>query len=258
MAESDARSILDARLASGEIGESEYDRLRARLDGTPPPPIETLPPPTKRFILVRLWNGELSLPVTYWVWGSGGGITVGLAAAGAMTFASTLPEILLIDGLILAWMIFIIGSIFASARAYGRRYPTRHWGTAAQIFAVLGFLSGLANLARALPGNESTYDLDQAIVDANKGLPRKIADNVRLDRVSRDGRAFIYSYTITGPTHVPSQSEKASVRDETVKAVCKDADTRRLLLSVAKTTYSYSNEAGKSLVSFDISSSDCN
>ncbi len=112
-------------------------------------------------------------------------------------------------------------------------------------------------MARNVPGNESNYELDKAVAEANKGIPRKVAENVRLDRVSRDGRAFIYSYTITGPSHVPSPAEQTTVRDETVKALCNDADARRLFLSITKTTYIYSNGDGKPLISFDVSSSDC-
>jgi hypothetical protein len=154
-------------------------------------------------------------------------------------------------------MIFITVCIFARARAYSRQYPTRHWGTVAKIFAGLSLLGGLANLAKSLPGNESTQDLDMLVTAANKSVPRQIAENVRLDRVSREARTFIYAYTITGPSRVPSPSERASVRDETVKAVCGDSDARRLLLSLDRTTFRYSNEAGEPLITFGISSRDC-
>jgi hypothetical protein len=160
------------------LTQSEEGTKRSSTDPTPfgAATSEMLPPPTKTFILRRLWNGELSLPVTYWAWGVGGSFLVGLAL-GKTNFASTFAEILIIDGLILAWMIFITVCIFARARAYSRQYPTRHWGTVAKIFAGLSLLGGLANLAKSLPGNESTQDLDMLVTAANKSV------RVRLQRM---------------------------------------------------------------------------
>ena len=90
--------------------------------------------------------------------------------------------------LMLAWSILIAVAIFRSAAAYKQRYPQRRaWGYIAQGMAILGLLGSFGNLGQALPGNELEAVLDAAVAQTNKGAPRMVGQNVRLDRVSREG-----------------------------------------------------------------------
>jgi hypothetical protein len=277
MSQPDARQILASRLASGEISEQQYDRIRSRIEAdradTPPlsePPEflarETGPGPAaalkassarKPFYLIRLWRGEISLPITYWIWGAIGGSIVGFAFGGLMGAATTIAEAAIFALILAAWAIFIGVSIFRSGGAYTRQFPAKWWGRIAQGMACLGLLASLGNIAHSLPGNEADSDLDQWVNEANRSGPHMVGDKVRFNKVTREGRIFIYNFTIMGPTHIPTSEDIDKSRKEGIDIGCKDNDTRRLLLSSDKLTFRYYNDSGSELMKYDILPSDC-
>ncbi|MFZ1428282.1 MAG: SHOCT domain-containing protein [Geminicoccaceae bacterium] len=277
MSQNDPREILNTRLASGEISEEEYDRIRARLDAAgceeiSSPSLLTAAKPNavsatpvtagnhssaKRFILARLWKGDISLPVTYWCWGALGSLVVGLIIGVFLSIATTMGGVAIGVLILLAWGIFITVAIFRSGGTYQRQNPGSWWGRIAQVMACLGLLSNIGSVTKLLPGNESEAELDQVIAEANQAGAHMIATNIRFDKLHRTDRTFIYEYTVTGDTHIPLPEDINDARNAAVKQMCDDSDSKRLLLIIDKALFNYVNAAGQHLMSYDVSHSDC-
>ncbi|HWL19427.1 MAG TPA: hypothetical protein VNS33_07170 [Bradyrhizobium sp.] len=113
--------------------------------GALPPP---LPPPGWQNYFARHWRGELSLPVSYWVNGTLGGLIAGffVIAVGAVTHrqGEAQPLVWLIS-LCAIWLFIVVSAIWQgvgiwrSATHY-RQGGRRFWGGVAKALMVLGAL----------------------------------------------------------------------------------------------------------------------
>jgi hypothetical protein len=80
--------------------------------------------------------------------------------------------------------------------------------------ACFGLLLSLGDIGESWPGNEPVDELDEALAETNSSAPRMVADHVRFDRPSRDGRSFIVSSTGLKPPHSCGRIKKKKVRAE--------------------------------------------
>ena len=91
-------------------------------------------------LLRRVWAGEVSLPVTFWLWG----VVGRMVAAVALLFALRQPALMLLAVLLnLAYYILIVIAIWRSA---GRYTGPRIWSDLARLGLVLGVLQGIGRL----------------------------------------------------------------------------------------------------------------
>jgi hypothetical protein len=124
--------------------------------GAMPPPLPQAPPVSRNYFL-RHWRGELSLPVTYWLNGTLGGLATGIAIGLLAYFTYRQGEaqpLVWLLSMIATWLIaalFLLWQgvgIWRSAIRY-RRGGKYFWGGAAQAAIVLGalqFVFGLASV----------------------------------------------------------------------------------------------------------------
>ena len=206
--------------------------------------------------VIRLWRGEIALPVTYWLVAVGGSFAVGIASYLLLLSDSLFTLALVIAGSIV-WSVYIAVAVFRSGAAYARRYPKRRWGRIAQGLACVGLLANTVRVVHLVPGYESTAELDQAAAIVNRGAGKMITERLRFDTVHRQDRMFVLSFTILGPTHVFSPQEIAAGRTRYLRQACANSDLRRVLRSVDKLRYEFTDSAWHNLMTFDIAYHDC-
>lgn len=93
---------------------------------------------------LRCWRGELSLPVTYWLYGVGGNVGFALLLWRSLTKANDVESearrLRLVYGMSAVWFVFVFGAIWNSSGRYG---GPRIW----KWLARLGVLSGIGRMA---------------------------------------------------------------------------------------------------------------
>jgi hypothetical protein len=118
----------------------------------PPPLPPPLPKPQSQNYFARHWRGELSLPVSYWLNGTLGGIVVGAAIAGFGTVialhnnAQPLMWLIAIGAIWLCVLIFTTWQavgVWRSATRY-KRSGRSFWGGAAKTMVVIGAVQSAA------------------------------------------------------------------------------------------------------------------
>jgi hypothetical protein len=136
------------------LNESDLSRI-AQTEfgaGVSLPPISALPPPLPpqgwQNYFARHWRGELSLPVSYWVNGTLGGLIAGFffIAVGAVTHrqGEVQPLVWLIS-LCAIWLFIVVSAIWQAvgiwrSATHYRQSGRRFWGGAAKALIVLGAL----------------------------------------------------------------------------------------------------------------------
>jgi membrane protein implicated in regulation of membrane protease activity len=145
-----------------------------------------------RNYLVRLWRGEISLPLTYWVWGSLGCVALRLLSPGIvyLVFANaSMMSQFDMQALLWGWTIisfvytaFILIAIWRSATRHKEKYPDKSWGLIAKISVTFGWIALVGAFLHSLTGNNGRVFTDQSAdaqlqIDAmragmNKDLPR--------------------------------------------------------------------------------------
>ena len=95
----------------------------------------------KEIFFVRFWNGDLSLPMSYWGVGVGIGIIFGFLV-GAFTIAVGMSEDAM-WGFFIPFQIYTVVGIWRSADKYR---GTKFWAILAKIAVVFGIVSNLFSM----------------------------------------------------------------------------------------------------------------
>ena len=95
----------------------------------------------KEIFFVRFWNGDLSLPMSYWGVGVGIGIIFGFLV-GAFTIAVGMSEDAM-GGFFIPFQIYTVVGIWRSADKYR---GTKFWAILAKIAVVFGIVSNLFSM----------------------------------------------------------------------------------------------------------------
>ena len=93
---------------------------------------------------VKFWNGDLSLPMSYWLVGIVFGLVVGFSI-GMISYAMGMPEAA-INFLILPWAIYSTVGIWRSSDKY--KGP-KFWAVLTKILIVIGIISYFSGLITA-------------------------------------------------------------------------------------------------------------
>ena len=160
------------------------------------------PPKHKTAIgVVRLFRGDIPLPITFWVYG----ILIGNVLPRAIRIMIELNSLAvftnigarIIQGvsfLFLAYSIFMLVAIWRSANKY--QGPAL-WAALARIAVSLSILMIIANIWLGIENSRNPdISLSSGISVINKGLPCMIDDDTRLDHISIQGRDIHYKYTL--------------------------------------------------------------
>ncbi len=192
----------------------------------------------------RLWRGEVSLPITYWIFGSIGSVVLTIASFSIAYLiaynASSLGgfDIQFFNSLWLLFVyfyeIFIFVAIWRSASNYSRRYPRRRqWSILAKAAVCLGVVglikSGYEFSTRSHLAEISNFThpttpkelltKEAMLAGLNAGLPKKIDDIMTLNKIGLDGNTFVYEYSITSQISDMSVFER-SIKQVLIKGVC--------------------------------------
>ena len=90
---------------------------------------------------LKFWNGDLSLPMSYWVVGTGFGVAFAFLV-GIFTISAGMSEDAM-WGFFIPWQIYIAVGIWRSADKYkGKKF----WSILAKISVVLGIVSNLFSI----------------------------------------------------------------------------------------------------------------
>lgn len=138
------------RLASGEITSDEYDDILKKINPSQAES-ENSNKSRRQAIVVeleseaspyflRLWRGELDLVTTFWIWGAFVTIIIAIALVAISSIMTDQSQIFILKSLSLCWDSFITIAVIRSATKYSRIYPSKIWGWAAQLIAIVGIL----------------------------------------------------------------------------------------------------------------------
>jgi hypothetical protein len=208
--------------------------------------------------IVRLWRGEVRLPIAYWL--------IGCAGTAAFNAAFTIfpppaswPLIAALVAL-LAYIVFSSVCIWRSAGRYSLAHPDRNWGRLARFMLILGL--GIGGL-QAAGGFRDAFAKQYAEADAaavakvaemNKTLPMMIDASTRLDRVGVDGNQLRYNYTLF--SKIPDAFD-AIQKAKLAKWVCGDPDMRASVNDGASFLSTYVTLGGAPVDSIKITAFDC-
>jgi hypothetical protein len=222
-------------------------------------------------IFVRLFNGDISLPVTYWVWGALGGMgfaIVSVLLEENIFQISALPYgpsfLTTFYWIWIAYAVFVWIAIWRSA---DKHKGSGFWAGAAKVMVVLGVVSSIGQLATEF-GSSSYSDTelysdtklakDEAAL--NRGLPTMLTESLRVDSVELSPSEFRYYYTIVDQV-VDDMNPglfKLQTQVAVTQAACTENDSRRELESGIDYLYVYRDSVGSPVAEFRVVLSDCN
>jgi hypothetical protein len=214
-------------------------------------------------LIIRVFNGDVSLPITYWVWGGLGGVVFVVANA---LVEFNYAQIIIHDyGEPFIWIIFWVGiayAIFAWIAIWrsAGKYKGKFWGTAARVMVVAGGLGSMSRIATDFsqdPNDEASLREQARMMNAS--LPIMLDAGTRYDSVVYEPNQLIHTYTIVDSTRDEYDVDYfvEIMTSDLATSLCDDADTKAMLASGVTLVYSYSDRAGIGVADIIISNSDC-
>jgi hypothetical protein len=215
--------------------------------------------------VARLFREDISLPITYWVFG----VLIGKFAF--KIFQALIDfkyfEIVSITAgkwyllwfylLEIGYSIFILIAIMRSAAKYQGRAI---WANLARIAVILGTLTLIYGFARGLQQFGNTdLALSEEIKAMNKSLPRMIDNNTSLDHVSIQDNDVYYNYALINSLSADLDiSRFISVMTPGLKTTqCTNEASRSLLNEGRKLVFIYRDKASKLVTKIVIQKLDC-
>jgi hypothetical protein len=214
---------------------------------------------------VRLFKGDISLPVTYWVFGVliggvGFWIVLEVIELNYATIATSSSGIWLTQGFywfIIACSLYILIAIWRSAGKYSGKAV---WAILARVAVVLGALSLAGNFIVGMrQGTNSDTTLQEELRIMNKSLPVMMDDATRLDHISLQGRDIYYNYTLINLLEKDLDIERFdAVMTPKIKTNgCENGATRPLLDEGRNLVYMYRDKQSNPVSKIIVSRSDC-
>jgi hypothetical protein len=237
----------------------------------------TTPPAVKSNFVGRLWNGDISLVETYWLFGVLGGFILRILSL-ALTYVITYnsPSLSAFDislisdlwfALVMNYSIIVTVGIWRSATKYAKQKPASSRNAAlaktAVILGILALIKGMTDFISptALHETMNAGSVDErtqadAIVSGlNANLPKKLDNVSTLTKIDFRGNSFIYFIQISVKVQdVASFNDK--IRDS-FKGTCTDKDLSQILKSNINLTYVYSDPTTPNLATIIVSKADC-
>ncbi len=218
---------------------------------------------TPNFV-VKLFKGDVSLPVTYWIFGSLVGVGFGIVQT---AIELNYMDLLLTEGgelgiavfswFVVAYTLFIFVAIWRSAGKYDGKSI---WATLARLGVVVGilgvaggFVSGLAQRT------DSDQTLREAFVLLNQSLPTMLDDDTRMDQISLQGQDIHYDYTMVGwlVAELDVESFVAVMTARLKTDNCESDEMRPLLDEGRDLVYMYRDKQSDPVAKIVVTSADC-
>jgi len=215
--------------------------------------------------VARLFNGDISLPVTYWVF-------VVLIGNFAFQIVNKIIEFNYTDIITTqtgSWSVmafywvaigYTIFMLIATWRSAGKFQGNAIWGRVARFVVVLGTLVLVGNFIAGLQQDSDTdLALREGIKTINKSLPTMIDKDTRLDHASIQDRDLYYNYTLVNwSVDNLDITRFTSVMTPKLKtAQCVEEESRALLNAGRKVVYMYRDKASEPVAKIVVEKSDC-
>jgi hypothetical protein len=219
-------------------------------------------PSSKANIFIRLFRGDVSLPITYWVFGVGTNIILRLVN---FFLEKNSSQIIMYEygqiGIhIYFWFtnlinIFMFIAIWRSARKYEQ---SPGWAGAAKIIVLLAAIALTFNLY-SIYFSESDESLQSEIEFSNKSLPIMIDDETRLDKMALKDRNIYYYYSMmqNDKSEMDINYFSVMLRKNLIEHACKDKVIQKLMKQNRKVIYDYKDKNNNFVTDVVLEASDC-
>ncbi len=220
----------------------------------------------KSNFIIKLFKGNISLPITYWVFS----VLIGNVL---FSVVSQIIEFNYVDIMMtkfgywtlnilylfaIAYSVFILIAIWRSAGKYKGKTI---WADLARIMVVLNVIVLISIFLLESLEQKNNYDvsLKEEITLINKSLPTMIDDITRLDRVFIQGKDVHYSYTILNSLieDIDITNLNSDMTEKIKIGVCNDKHTKLILDNNRNLIYSYQDEKGNLITTITISKGNC-
>lgn len=217
----------------------------------------------KNFI-VRLFNGDISLPVTYWIFG----VIIGNVIFGTLcsVIDSKYFELISKVGILpinvfliftLVYNIFILIAIYRSALKYK---GNKIWSILARILVIINTVFSIAILVITFRQiTDPNIFIKRDINMLNKSLPKMIDNDTKLENVTLIGRDIYFNYTMVNLLTADVDISKVeSIISPNIKSTqCQDVGLKPILNEGRKLVYVYTDKAGTEITKIFVSKEDC-
>ena len=216
-------------------------------------------------LFIRLFRGDVSLPVTYWVFGVligglGSSIVTEVVEFNYVHLAATWFGSLLVKGVywcLLAYSVFILIAVWRSAGNYQGKQV---WAGLARVVVALSFASVAGGAAVGLQeGSDPEAALQANLRVINKGLPTMVEAGLRWDSVSLEGDDVAYDYTLVNwlRSELDVPRYEAELLPGIKTQTCADTYARALLDDGREIVFSMRDREGKLLARVVVAGSHC-
>jgi hypothetical protein len=229
-------------------------------DTTKSQPIER-----KAGFIARLFSGEVSLPITYWIFG----FLIGNVGFQIFLIIIEFNYLELTSSQVGAWSVmgfywvaigYSIFMLIAIWRSAGKYQGRSVWAGLARVAVVLGALVLIANFIVGLQqGSDADLALREEIKMINKSLPSMIDNDTRLDHVSIQDKDVYYNYTLVNwlAADLDITRLKSVMTPNLKTAQCANEETLPLLNEGRKLVYMYRDKSSQPVAKIVVEQSDC-
>ncbi len=213
-----------------------------------------------RAFWLRLWRGEISLVITYWVFG--------VCVRGLLSVAVTLMLLRNWPRLVVwgngpwaywaIWSIAVIADLYflvAIWRSAGNYTGPRHWRRLAQLAVLLALIQLPVGIYRGV----HNVSLPRNIELLNQGLPAMIDNDTRLDKLVLidDELHAIFTLPRLRVDDLDLDILEHALADLHRRLICTDTEMLALLEQVREMIFDYRDKNNRPIVSLHIDKVDC-
>jgi len=204
----------------------------------------------KNNYFIRLWRGQISLPMTYWVWGVFLTFVVTLISGvlfGIMSQNQSLTSnimILSLGAIVLLYSFFILVSIWRSASNHD---GSRIWANIAKIIVVI---NSFLIMQEVYIESKVFWDFDTTITkqieSINTQLPIKINEQAVLISAGLSNKTIYYTYKLDNIELDKNRPFNMKIFEDNIKkAVCKDGEVIEIIENNYSLMYKYRDKNEK-------------
>lgn len=211
---------------------------------------------------IRLFKGEISLPMTYWVWFLFLNFIIVISSSfyfNSMPLEPTKIQkniVLLIIIFVILYSIFILIAVWRSASNHD---GSKFWAIIAKIIVIINFInliSDIYNVSKVFTNEQ--YALVNSIKQLNKRTPLKVNDNIHITKALIHDKSIYYTYRLNNirESKLPNLNI-TMINDNVLKESCKDEQVIKALKDGYRFHYYYTNNVDKKLAEIKIINDDC-
>lgn len=211
--------------------------------------------------VVRLFKGDVSLPITYWVFGVligsiGSGVALSAIESNFAQLSMSENGVLLIYTFIGGfgtYSLFILVAIWRSANKYE---GSSIWSYLAKFAVILNLVLFGASLWKA---NDTEYALKEGFRMMNQSLPKMIDKETRLNSMSLEGESILANYTMVNWSveRVKVEPFTLFMRERLTTKVCETEDIRVLLEEGYRATHIFLDKNANGITKITLNIDDC-